>query len=95
MLVARIETVFSDADVLLSPTVSTVAPEVGEFVSPEDPETWFRRSSQLGALTATFNLTTGPAASLPLGLTDAGLPYGIQVGARERRPGCRRVSQHP
>jgi amidase len=82
ILVARIETVFSDADVLLSPTVCTVAPQVGEFVSPEDPETWFRRSSQLGALTATYNLTTGPAASLPLGVTDAGLPYGIQVGAR-------------
>jgi len=81
MLVQRIEAMFGDADVLLSPTVSTVAPPIAEFTRPDDPESWFKRAAQLGGLTAPFNLTTGPAASLPLGLTESGLPYGIQIGS--------------
>ena len=56
----------------------------GEYDQPTDPEGWFEHRLN-GALTATFNLTTGPAASLPLGLTEAGLPYGfrsVRVWAR-------------
>ena len=42
----------------------------------------FRRAAHLGAFTAMFNLWKAPAASLPLGLTQHGLPIGVQLGAR-------------
>jgi amidase len=82
MLVERIEEAFGDADMMLSPTVCTGAPLVGAFATPDDPAGDFMRSAQLGGLTAPYNLTTGPAATLPLGLTAAGLPYGVQLGGR-------------
>ena len=81
-LVERIHQAFGDADILLSPTVPMVPPLLGALEKTNDPAEWFNRAAQLGAFTAAFNLTTGPAATLPLGLTDNGLPYGIQIGSR-------------
>ncbi len=34
---------------------------------------------RLGAVLYPFNLTTQPAASVPCGLTSAGLPIGLQI----------------
>ncbi|MEE2758287.1 MAG: amidase [Myxococcota bacterium] len=66
-------------DLCLSPTVPIPAPLIGEFDDHSDPEQWFKKSAPLGAFTAPFNLTHGPAASLPAGLTQSGLPIGVQV----------------
>jgi amidase len=81
-LAQQVHDIMDDADVCLSPTVGIGAPKIGQFETPEDPRAWFYNSAYLGAYTAPFNLTHGPAASLPIGLTEAGLPYGAQIAGR-------------
>jgi len=81
VLCNRLAQLLGDADLLLSPTVGVEPPRLGAF-DHADPARWFRAAAQLGGFTAGFNLTTGPAASLPMGLTDSGLPYGVQIGGR-------------
>lgn len=78
---AEVDAWFEDADMVLSPTVPLLPPRVGAFDGP-DPETSFRAAAQLGTYTALFNVTGGPAASLPLALSASGLPIGIQLGSR-------------
>jgi amidase len=68
-LVKRVEESFAGADILMSPTVPTIAPKIGVYDQPSDPEQAFYEAANLGSLTAAFNLTHGPAASLPIGLT--------------------------
>jgi amidase len=80
-LVKRIEDSFGDVDILMSPTVPSVAPLIGAYDLLTDPKQAFYEAANLGSLTAAFNLTHGPAASLPIGLTDDGLPFGVQIGA--------------
>jgi aspartyl-tRNA(Asn)/glutamyl-tRNA(Gln) amidotransferase subunit A len=66
------ESLFSDVDLLAMPsTVKTAVPI--ESVTVDDPTlgyTW---------MTAAFDLTGQPAISVPCGLTDTGLPAGLQL----------------
>ncbi len=80
-LVERIEDSFGGADILMSATVPRAAPLIGTYNRPSDPEQAFYEAANLGSLTAAFNITHGPAASLPIGLTEEGLPFGVQIGA--------------
>jgi amidase len=81
-LAARHLRTYNEVDVWLTPTVAIPAPEVGAFAHLP-PEEAFRGAGQLGAFTAPFNITGQPAASVPLGLTRAGLPMGLQIVGRE------------
>ncbi len=58
--------VFADCDLLLTPTLHTDPPRIGE-VRP-----WVRA---LGV----FNLTRSPAGTVPVGTSAAGVPIGLQV----------------
>jgi Asp-tRNA(Asn)/Glu-tRNA(Gln) amidotransferase A subunit family amidase len=80
-LCASIADTFGDADLLLSPTIPIPAPRHRQFVDP-DPAIWFENAAEVGAFTAAFNLTNGPAASLPAGFDSAGMPVGVQIGGR-------------
>jgi amidase len=77
-LADRIARRFGDADLWVTPTVGLPPPPVGAFASLP-PEEGFARAAELGAYTAAFNITGQPAASVPLGLTKAGLPMGVQL----------------
>jgi aspartyl-tRNA(Asn)/glutamyl-tRNA(Gln) amidotransferase subunit A len=70
-------------DVLLTPTLPITAFEVNR-VAPsgyKDQRTWVSWTP----FSYPFNLTQQPAASIPCGLTSAGLPVGMQiVGAKYR-----------
>ena len=63
----------------LSPTMKMAVPRIGEYDQPTIQKVGLEHRLSL-ELTATFNLTTGPAAVCHW--LEAILPYGIQVGAR-------------
>ncbi|WP_170180757.1 amidase [Actinomadura pelletieri] len=69
-------------DVLVTPTVPTVAFEAGRSgPGTEPPHLW----ASWTPYTYPFNMTRQPALSVPCGVTRSGLPVGLQlVGARHR-----------
>lgn len=69
-----------DYDVLVTPTLPIVAFEAGKL-QPDDPDAqgkWVNWTP----FTYPFNLTQQPAASVPCGFTQSGLPAGLQVVGR-------------
>lgn len=69
-------------DILVTPTCMKTAPRLGELVgTPEDPIRGLRESLPYAAFTAPFNTTGQPAISLPIALSTAGLPIGVQLVA--------------
>jgi aspartyl-tRNA(Asn)/glutamyl-tRNA(Gln) amidotransferase subunit A len=69
------EAAFGQVDVLVSPTTSTTAFTLGERV--DDPLAMYLAD----LYTIPSNLFGGPAMSVPCGLSDDGLPVGLQVMA--------------
>jgi aspartyl-tRNA(Asn)/glutamyl-tRNA(Gln) amidotransferase subunit A len=64
-------------DLLLTPALPLPAFEVGDLV-PRSGE-WGTAWCDWAPFSYPFNLTTQPAASVPCGLTGAGLPIGLQI----------------
>lgn len=78
-------------DVLLTPTLPIVAFDAGHEVPPGWPQ---RRWTSWTPFSYPFNMTQQPAASIPCGLTSAGLPVGLQVvGPRHADPTVLAVCQ--
>lgn len=72
------QAVFDDYDLLVTPTLS-VPPFPNDELGPTEVE-GVETDPVLGWLiTATFNMTGHPAASLPAGMTDEGYPVGMQL----------------
>jgi amidase len=75
------EKIFSEYDILLTPTLSHAPPKIG-YLGPEVSfETHFERIRQYAAFTPPQNIAGAPAISLPLGFSRNGLPIGIQFAA--------------
>ncbi len=65
-----------DYDLLLTPQLPLVAFEAGRLTPPDrDMEEWLDWTP----FTYPFNLTQQPAATVPCGLTDEGLPAALQI----------------
>ncbi len=60
---------------IISPTTPTAAVKIAEA---QNPETYQRLTEN----TILYNLTGLPAVSIPIGLTDIGLPVGAQIAGR-------------
>jgi aspartyl-tRNA(Asn)/glutamyl-tRNA(Gln) amidotransferase subunit A len=77
----RVQKLFEKYDFLLTPTTATPAFQAGKMA----PETVAgQRLSPLAWMPFTypFNLTGQPAASVPCGFTESGLPVGLQIVGR-------------
>jgi len=83
---AGLETLFDEFDLLLTPTMPTEAFAAG---GPPPAEIDGQPIPLLGAVAFTypFNFSGHPAASVPAGLTPAGLPAGLQIVAPRQRDG--------
>jgi amidase len=79
--VARINTVFDDHDVLMTPVTASPPPAVGRFEGKGALRTFFG-GTPLVCYTAVWNFTGQPAASVPAGFDDEGLPRAVQLVAR-------------
>jgi aspartyl-tRNA(Asn)/glutamyl-tRNA(Gln) amidotransferase subunit A len=74
----RMLELFDDVDLVLTPTTSTTAPllEGAEMIAI---------TARLMRLTYPWSLASMPAASIPCGLDEAGLPVGAQLAAAPRQ----------
>ncbi len=77
-----LEGVLTSYDLLVTPTMPITAFTAGREV----PERWpHRRWQTWSPFSLPFNLSQQPAATIPCGLTDAGLPVGLQIVAAKHR----------
>lgn len=72
----RVRQLFEEYDLLVTPTLPVAAFEAGTNVPPELPG---RNIVSWVYYTYPFNLTGNPAASIPCGFTEEGLPVGLQL----------------
>jgi amidase len=77
----RANRVFTDVDVLLTPTVPSRPRRVGVLTGTR-PVRVALASTQMIAWTALWNVTGNPAASVPAGLGIDGLPLAVQLVGR-------------
>ena len=76
----QVRRVYERFDLLLSPTLAVPPFKVGQDdADPLDGETEKLGPLQWTRFTYPFNLTGQPAASVPAGWTESGLPVGLQI----------------
>jgi amidase len=68
-------------DVLLSPTMAEPPPPIGDFRRDPNPLWPLERARPFTAFTLPFNVSGGPAISLPLHWSAEGSPIGVQLAA--------------
>jgi len=79
---ARINTVFEAHDVLLTPVTAKPAPPVERWRGRGALRAFFLGSAPYAAYTSIWNYTGHPAASVPAGFDEHGLPLAVQLVGR-------------
>ena len=78
---ARINTIFEDVDVVLTPTLTAAPLQIGRYEGCGALRT-FNASAGFVAFNPVWNHVGNPAAAVPAGFDEAGLPLSVQFGAR-------------
>jgi amidase len=74
---------FESYDVLLTPTFAAPAPPINTVnMMTESLDEYYETLRRYSAFTSLFNVSGGPAMSVPLCTTTDGLPLGLQFGTR-------------
>lgn len=74
-----ISAAFDDVDLVLTPTTAWGPPPLGVLAGDRASER-FDEIFRLSPFAAMFNVTGGPAISVPWGTDESGMPIGLQVG---------------
>ena len=73
---------FEDYDCWLTPTMAQLPPEEGHLnADVDDVPQFFERLWHFNPLNSVYNVTGLPAISLPLQMSESGLPIGMMLGA--------------
>ncbi|MEN0139326.1 MAG: amidase family protein [Rhodococcus sp. (in: high G+C Gram-positive bacteria)] len=78
----------ADWDLLVTPVSITPPVDLGTFDANDESlgaQEWVRHILTPHPTTALYNVTGAPAISLPLGMSNEGLPIGVQFGANAYR----------
>ena len=75
------EQIFARCDVLLTPTIAPRPARIGVLAGASMPKAALKAQPMI-AYTALWNVTGHPAASVPAGFADDGLPTAVQLVAR-------------
>ncbi|WEL57753.1 amidase family protein [Pseudomonas kermanshahensis] len=73
---------FERFDVILSPVTSSLTPALGELSLNQPYESYAQKAMGSAGFTVLANVSGQPAISLPLGMSDSGLPVGMMFTAR-------------
>lgn len=68
---------FDNYDVILSPVTANVTPELGLLTLNQPWESYAHNAMGSAAFTVLANVSGQPAISLPIGMSDSGLPIGM------------------
>lgn len=77
----------AEFDLFLTPTLALPPQPTEWFTGPEDPMEIHRRELLYTPFTALMNMSGQPAASLPVHVSDEGLPIGAMLAAHPGRDG--------
>lgn len=70
-------------DALLTPALGTLPPKLGWIdMMLEDADEYWRRVFTFSPFTVWFNITGQPGITLPMGMSESGLPISVQLVAR-------------
>jgi amidase len=73
---------FEHYDCWLTPTMAQLPPELGHlYADVDDVELFFERLWAFNPLNSVYNVTGLPAITLPLQMSESGLPIGMMLGA--------------
>jgi amidase len=78
---ARIQSLFADFDLLLTPATAQLPVEIGRWRDKGALRTIYGMSN-VYPYGAAWNYTGQPAAAIPAGFTDAGMPRSVMAVAR-------------
>jgi amidase len=74
---------FEEYDAWLTPTMAQLPPKLGYlFADVDDVELFFERLWRFNPFNSIYNATGLPAISLPLHMSEDGLPVGMMLGSR-------------
>jgi amidase len=71
-----------DIDLLISPTTAQPAPVLGRLHTDRSAAELFREIFAISPFVGMFNVTGGPAISMPWGRDATGMPIGVQLAGR-------------